>query len=71
MRREQRDPEDCQGMHQLIGHSGLKDGQVICAQAVFQPMGGECAQADTGKAEKGGEHEEGAKHGTTPGIGSV
>ncbi|MNR44343.1 hypothetical protein D3C85_1630730 [compost metagenome] len=58
-------------MDQLVSHAGMEDRQVVSRQPVFQAMSGEGAQGDTGEAEKGGKHQEAAKHGTTPWIGSV
>ncbi|MNV77426.1 hypothetical protein D3C71_1708410 [compost metagenome] len=71
MHREHGDSEDRQGMHQLVGHTSLEDRQIVGRQPAFQAVGGESAQGHTGEAEKGGKHQEAAKHGTTPCIGSV
>ncbi|WP_256593495.1 hypothetical protein [Pseudomonas sp. 09C 129] len=40
----------------------MENRQVFRAQAIFQAVGGKCAQGNAGKAEKGGQHQEATQH---------
>lgn len=66
LRGKQRYRQQGQGVNQLIRDPGLKDRQVLTAQACFQAVGGKGAKGDTGKTEKGSEQQETTKHKTTP-----
>ncbi|MNC78557.1 hypothetical protein D3C75_1307940 [compost metagenome] len=58
--------EQGQGVHELVVHAGMEYRQILTAQTILQAMCSESTERYTGKAEEGGEHEEGTKHGRTP-----
>lgn len=59
---QQRNAQQRQGVHQLVGDAGVENRQVFGAQAAFQGMGGKCPQRHACEAEKSGQHQKATQH---------
>ncbi|RMR62491.1 Monofunctional biosynthetic peptidoglycan transglycosylase [Pseudomonas cichorii] len=64
--REYSHAQQGQRMHQLVKHTGVKNRQILGAQATFEAVGSECAEGYAGKTEKGSKHQEATKHQGSP-----